>query len=46
MEKEENLVINLIRHEIGAVQSPYSLISRLFRRHPQVDFYPSLSLNY
>ena len=38
MEKEENLVINLIRHEIGAVQSPYSLISRLFRRHPQVTF--------
>ncbi|MFM7790363.1 MAG: glycosyltransferase family 2 protein, partial [Microcystis panniformis] len=31
MEKEENLVINLIRHEIGAIQSPYSLISRLFR---------------
>lgn len=38
MEKEENLVINLIRHEIGAVQSPYSLTSRLFRRHPQVTF--------
>jgi tetratricopeptide (TPR) repeat protein len=38
MEKEENLVINLIRHEIGAAQSPYSLISRLFRPHPQVTF--------
>jgi glycosyltransferase involved in cell wall biosynthesis len=38
MEKEENLVINLIRHEIGAVQSPYSLTSRLFRKHPQVTF--------
>ena len=38
MEKEENLVVNLIRHEIGAIQSPYSLISRLFRRHPQVTF--------
>jgi glycosyltransferase involved in cell wall biosynthesis len=38
MDKESNLVINLIRHEIGAVQSPYSLISRLFRKHPQVTF--------
>jgi tetratricopeptide (TPR) repeat protein len=32
------LVINLIRQEIGAVQSPYSLVSRLFRRHPEVYF--------
>jgi len=35
---EEHLVINLIRHEIGATQSPYSLVSRLFRNHPQVQF--------
>lgn len=32
------LAVNLIRHEIGASQSPYSLVSRLFRRHPQVFF--------
>jgi glycosyltransferase involved in cell wall biosynthesis len=32
------LVVNLIRHEIGAPQSPYSLVSRLFRHHPQVFF--------
>ncbi|WP_267383920.1 tetratricopeptide repeat protein [Cyanobacterium sp. uoEpiScrs1] len=35
---ENNLVINLVRHEIGASQSPYSLVSRLFRRHPAVKF--------
>lgn len=35
---EDHLVINLIRHEIGATQSPYSLVSRLFRNHPQVQF--------
>jgi len=32
------LVVNLVRHEIGAEQSPYSLVSRLFRRHPAVRF--------
>lgn len=32
------LVINLLRHEIGATQSPYSLVSRLFRRHPDLHF--------
>ncbi len=32
------LVINLVRHEIGAAQSPYSLVSRLFRRHPDIRF--------
>lgn len=32
------LVFNLIRQEIGAAQSPYSLISRLFRRHPEIWF--------
>lgn len=35
---EDCLVINLIRQEIGAVQSPYSLVSRLFRKHPKVKF--------
>lgn len=35
---ERALVINLMRHEIGSRQSPYSLVSRLFRRHPQLTF--------
>ncbi len=35
---EENLVVNVVRHEIGASQSPYSLVSRLFRKHPEVNF--------
>jgi tetratricopeptide (TPR) repeat protein len=32
------LVVNLLRQEVGAVQSPYSLVSRLFRRHPNIHF--------
>jgi tetratricopeptide (TPR) repeat protein len=32
------LVLNLIRQEIGATQSPYSMVSRLFRRHPALYF--------
>lgn len=32
------LVINLIRQEVGAAQSPYSEVSRLFRRHPAIHF--------
>ena len=32
------LAINLFRQEIGATQSPYSLVSRLFRRHPNINF--------
>ncbi|AGF52921.1 slr0626 [Synechocystis sp. PCC 6803] len=32
------LVVNLMRHELGSNQSPYSLVSRLFRRHPAVQF--------
>ena len=32
------LVINLLRQEVGAAQSPYSLVSRLFRRHPNIRF--------
>lgn len=35
---EKAIAINLIRQEIGAKQSPYSLITRLFRNHPQVKF--------
>ena len=38
MQRENAIVINLIRHEIGAAQSPYSLVSRLFRRHPALRF--------
>jgi tetratricopeptide (TPR) repeat protein len=32
------LVINLLRQEVDAAQSPYSLVSRLFRRHPDICF--------
>jgi tetratricopeptide (TPR) repeat protein len=35
---EKNLVVNLIRREVGAAQSPYSLVSRLFRKHPDLKF--------
>ncbi len=37
--KDDHLILlNLIRQEIGASQSPYSLVSRLFRNHPQLSF--------
>ncbi|WP_298912158.1 tetratricopeptide repeat protein [uncultured Nostoc sp.] len=36
--RDEYLLINLLRHEIGAEQSPYSLVSRLFRNHPDIRF--------
>lgn len=38
MVQDNLLVVNLIRQELGAVQSPYSLTSRLFRRHPALRF--------
>jgi glycosyltransferase involved in cell wall biosynthesis len=38
MENDTHLAINFLRQEIGADQSPYSLVSRLFRKHPQVNF--------
>ncbi|MBD2462533.1 tetratricopeptide repeat protein [Oscillatoria sp. FACHB-1407] len=38
MQQENCLVINLLRQEIGATQSPYSLVSRLFRHHPAIEF--------
>ncbi len=38
MQRPEALVVNLLRHEIGAKQSPYSLISRLFRNRPDIVF--------
>ncbi|MEQ9372232.1 MAG: tetratricopeptide repeat protein [Coleofasciculus chthonoplastes F3-SA18-01] len=38
IKNDRNLVINLIRQEVGATQSPYSLVSRLFRHHPDLYF--------
>ncbi|MEB3220048.1 MAG: tetratricopeptide repeat protein [Nostocales cyanobacterium 94392] len=38
IQREEYLLINLVRDEIGAVQSPYSMVSRLFRNHPDIHF--------
>lgn len=38
IQPQSTLVVNLVRHEIGATQSPYSLVSRLFRRHPAIQF--------
>ncbi|MGB0563003.1 MAG: glycosyltransferase [Spirulinaceae cyanobacterium] len=38
MVQDNLLVVNLIRQELGAVQSPYSLTSRLFRHHPKLRF--------
>ena len=36
MAQPDVLLINLLRQEVGAVQSPYSNVSRLFRRHPAI----------
>jgi tetratricopeptide (TPR) repeat protein len=36
MEQPDLLLINLLRLEEGARQSPYSNVSRLFRRHPAI----------
>jgi tetratricopeptide (TPR) repeat protein len=36
MAQPDVLLINLLRHERGAAQSPYSNVSRLFRRHPEI----------
>ncbi|WP_414565886.1 MULTISPECIES: glycosyltransferase [unclassified Anabaena] len=38
IESEEYLLLNLVRQEVGAEQSPYSLVSRLFRNHPEIRF--------
>lgn len=32
------LLVNLLRRELGARQSPYSNVSRLFRRHPAIHW--------
>lgn len=38
IEDRDSLVVNLLRQEVGAAQSPYSLVSRLFRRHSEINF--------
>jgi glycosyltransferase involved in cell wall biosynthesis len=38
IKQEKYILINLLRQEIGATQSPYSLVSRLFRNHPGIHF--------
>lgn len=38
IKQDSYLVINLVRQEVGANQSPYSLVSRLFRHHPDIYF--------
>jgi tetratricopeptide (TPR) repeat protein len=38
MQRDNALVVNLLRQEVGAVQSPYSLMSRLFRNHFGIRF--------
>ncbi|BBD57995.1 glycosyl transferase family protein [Nostoc sp. HK-01] len=38
IQSDEYILINLIRQEVGAIQSPYSLVSRLFRNHPEIRF--------
>lgn len=36
MQEPEALLVNLLRIELGAAQSPYSSVSRLFRRHATI----------
>lgn len=38
IKSDRSLVINLLRREVGASQSPYSLVSRLFRNHRDIRF--------
>lgn len=38
MARPELLVVNLLRLERGALQAPYSRVSRLFRRHPAIQW--------
>ncbi len=38
IQNERYLLVNLVRQELGASQSPYSLVSRLFRNHPEIYF--------
>jgi len=38
MQQDRVLAATLLRQEIGSAQAPYSLVSRLFRRHPAIAF--------
>jgi tetratricopeptide (TPR) repeat protein len=38
MQQPDTLAVTLLRQEVGAQQSPYSLLCRLFRHHPQILF--------
>ncbi|CAN1210381.1 glycosyltransferase [Tumidithrix helvetica PCC 7403] len=38
MQQQTCLAVNLVRLEVGASQSPYSLVSRLFRRRSDLGF--------
>ncbi len=38
MAEPDALVITLLRRELGAAQAPYSSVSRLFRRHPDLHW--------
>jgi len=38
MAEPDALVITLLRQELGAAQAPYSSVSRLFRRHPDLHW--------
>jgi tetratricopeptide (TPR) repeat protein len=38
IQSDLHLLINLVRHEVGAEQSPYSMVSRLFKNHPDISF--------
>lgn len=38
IDSPQHLLINLVRQEVGAAQSPYSMVSRLFRRHRDIYF--------
>jgi glycosyltransferase involved in cell wall biosynthesis len=38
MERDDCLAANLLRSEVGAAQSPYSLVLRLFRNHLAIAF--------
>jgi tetratricopeptide (TPR) repeat protein len=38
IKSDRHLLLNLVRQEVGATQSPYSLVSRLFRHHPDIYF--------
>lgn len=38
IKSDRYLLVNLMRQEVQAAQSPYSLVSRLFRNHPDIYF--------